>query len=162
MGILIDNIIRQLEEVQDGKLWIGTNFYSKLDLITEEDAFIRPLPDLHSVAEVVSHLTAWRKDAILKVTTGEGRLTEEAEENWLPNNILRKTGWHKLKTDYQNSLSELISLLQNREDDFLKDTYYDPDFKRNCDYGFVIYGMLHHDIYHLGQLGIIVKLLREK
>jgi len=27
--------------------------------------------------------------------------------------------------------------------------------------GFVIYGMLHHDIYHLDQLGIIIKLLKE-
>ncbi|WP_257670331.1 hypothetical protein [Parapedobacter tibetensis] len=28
------------------------------------------------------------------------------------------------------------------------------------EYRFVIHGMFHHDIYHLGQLGIIIKLLK--
>ena len=162
MGILIDNIIHQLKEVQEGKPWIGTSFYRKLDQIMEDEAFLRPLPDLHSVAEIISHLTAWRKETIVKIRTGKGSLTDESEENWLGNDILRKTGWSKLKTDYRNSLSELIDLLQARDDDFLDEKYYDADFKGHYNYGFVIYGMLHHDIYHLGQLGIIIRFLKEE
>jgi len=162
MRILIDNIIRQLEEVQEEKIWIGTNFDKKLDLITEDDAFTRPLPDLHSVAEIISHLTVWRKETILKIKTGKGRLTEDNEENWLPNDTLRRTGWDKLKKNYKDSLIELVELLRGRDDNFLAEKYYDTDFKGDYDYAFVIYGMLHHDIYHLGQLGIIIKMLKRK
>jgi len=43
----------------------------------------------------------------------------------------------------------------------LNKLYYDTDFKGNFEYGFVINGILHLDIYHLGQLGIIIKYLKK-
>lgn len=160
MKILVENIINQLKEVQEEKNWIGTNFNKKLNLINEDDAFIRPILDLHSAAEIISHLTVWRKEAILKIKTGKGSITDDCEENWLPNDKLREIGWNKIKTEYRNSLSELIELLQIKEDNFLIEKYYDTDFKDYFEYKFLIHGILHHDIYHLGQLGIIIKFLK--
>jgi len=161
MKILIDNIIKQLRDVQEGKNWMGENFKKKLDSIAEDDVFIRPIPSLHSVAELISHLTTWRKETVLKIKTGKGLLTDDCKENWLDNTELRKMGWDNLLGEYQNSLSELIALLQMKEDDFLTEKYYDPDFKGFYDYAFVIYGMIHHDIYHLGQLGIVIKMINQ-
>jgi hypothetical protein len=160
LRVLIENIISQLKDIQEGKNWIGSSFEKKLKMVSEDEAFQRPLPDLHSVAEIISHLTAWRRDAILKIRTGKGTLTEGAEENWLSNEKLRTIGWKRILTDHNNSLSELIELLRIREDGFLKEKYYDTDFKGYFDYKFVIDGMLHHDLYHLGQLGIIIKFLK--
>lgn len=161
MRILIDHIINELRDIQEQKNWMGTNFNEKLNLINEDEAFIRPIPHLHSVAEIISHLTVWRKDAILKITTAKGSMTDDCEENWLPNNKLKQTGWNKIISDHRQSLSELTELLQTKEDDFLYEKYYDTDFKSNYEYKFVIFGMLHHDIYHLGQLGIIIKFLKQ-
>lgn len=161
MRTLLDDVIDQLKSVQEGQNWMGANFDKKLNLISEDEAFIRPLPNLHSAAEIISHLTVWRKETILKIRTGTGSLTDNSEENWLANNRLREMGWNNIKTAYRESLSELIDLLQTKEDSFLQEKYYDTDFKDYYQYRFVIYGMLHHDIYHLGQLGIIIKLLRE-
>jgi hypothetical protein len=115
---------------------------------------------MHSVAEIIFHLTVWRKDAVLKIRTGKGSITDDSEQNWLPNDKLREIGWDKIKSDYRSSLSELIELLRAREDGFLKEKYYDPDFKGYYEYEFVVHGMLHHDIYHLGQLGIVIKFLK--
>ncbi len=156
---LICNYIKQLKEVQEKKIWIGENFHKKLSLINEENAFIRPLPNLHSVAEIISHLITWRKETILKLKTGDGKLTDDSEENWLSNEQLKKIGWNQLKLNYENTLIEIINILENKEDHFLGEQYYDTDFKGNYKYQFVIEGMLHHDLYHLGQLGIITKLL---
>jgi hypothetical protein len=161
MKILIENIIGQLRAVQEATNWMGTNFDKKLRLIEEDEAFKHPVPGLHSVAEIISHLTVWRKETILKVKTGKGSITEEAEANWLPELRLKKIGWNRIKSEYRNSLTELIELLQTREDNFLDQKYYDTDFKGYYPYKFVIDGMLHHDIYHLGQLGIIVKFLKQ-
>jgi len=160
MKYLIENIIRQLEEVQNGKLWIGSNFDSKLSQVDEKSVFLRPLESLHSVAEIISHLTLWRKETILKIKTGKGSKTDDCEENWLSNDKLKILGWDKIKSEYDNTLSELIDLLKSKDDEFLNEHYYDTDFKDNYDYRFVINGMLHHDIYHLGQLGIIIKYLK--
>lgn len=160
MKILIEHIIQQLLENQAGKVWIGPTFKSKLQSINDDNAFIRPLPDLHSVAEIISHLTTWQKETILKIKTGEGSLTDDCEENWYANEKLKTKTWATIWEEYQASLSEIIALLGTKEDSFLEEQYYDTDFKGNYPYSFVINGMLHHNLYHLGQLGIIVKYLK--
>ena len=160
MRTLLDHITDQLLDIQHGKLWIGSNFDRKLDTINEEDAFDKPIENLHSVAEIISHRTLWRKETILKIKTGKGSKTDDCPENWLSNDLLKSKGWNKIKSDYDQTLIELINLLQNRDDNFLNEMYYDTDFKGHFKYEFVINGMIHHDIYHLGQLGIIMKFLK--
>lgn len=157
MQILIQHISKQLEDIQNGKNWIGSSFHSKLSSIDEEFIFTRPISNLHSIAEIISHLTLWRNEAILKIKTGKGSKTDDCEENWLSIDALKNKGWEIIKNEYDSSLTELLSLLQDKEDAFLNETYYDTDFKGIYTYNFLINGMLHHDIYHLGQLGIIIK-----
>lgn len=160
MRTLIEDIINQLNDIQENKNWMGANFKDKLAVIESDEAFVRPLPDLHSVAEVISHLTVWRKETVLKIKTGKGSITDDAEENWLDNKRLKEIGWNKIKRDYRESLREIIDLLQTKQDSFLQEKYYDTDFKGHYPYEFLVLGMLHHDIYHLGQLGIIIKYLK--
>ena len=162
MKYLIENIILQLEEVQNGKLWIGSTYNSKLNLVDENSVFLRPNENLHSVAEIISHLILWRKETILKIQTGKGSKTDGCEENWLTNDKLQIVGWDNIKSEYDRTLSELIDLLKSKDDEFLNELYYDTDFKGDYEYRFVINGMLHHDIYHLGQLGIIIKYLKKE
>ena len=162
MKTLIKSIIQQYQDVQNGKLWIGSTFKSKLNQVDEACVFTRPIKGLHSIAEIISHLTLWRKETILKIRTGKGSKTDDCEENWLTNDKLENVGWKNIKSEYDNTLLELIELLTNKEDEFLDEHYYDTDFKGYYKYDFVIRGMLHHDIYHLGQLGIIIKYLKEK
>ncbi|MFK7770982.1 MAG: DinB family protein [Saprospiraceae bacterium] len=162
MQIVIEYIIKQLLDNQEGKVWVGSTYAKKLKNINEENAFIRPDSGLHSVAEIISHLTTWQKETILKVKTGKGKLTDDCEENWYSNERLKEKTWGKLLEEYQTSLLELIELLKTKDDSFLEEEYYDPDFKGNYPYSFIINGMLHHNIYHLGQLGIIIKYLKMK
>ncbi len=159
MKTFINSIVRQLRDIQHERNWVGSSFDWKLKSITDAQAFIRPLPDLHSVAEIISHLTAWRNDAMLKLETGRGKLKEEDEENWPTNDKLSKLGWERIRSDYDRSLDKLIGLLESKDDDFLSEKYYDQDFKGEREYRFVVEGLLHHDIYHLGQLGIVIKFL---
>lgn len=162
MQILIQHISKQLEDIQNGKNWIGSSFDSKLSSIDEQLMFTRPTTNLHSIAEIISHLTLWRNEAILKIKTGKGSKTDDCEENWLSIDTLKSKGWETIKNEYDSSLTELLSLLKHKEDTFLNETYYDTDFKGIYTYNFLINGMLHHDIYHLGQLGIIIKYLIKK
>ena len=59
--ILIENFIRQLNEIQDGSLWFDQSFMDKLENLSAADALKRPVPAVHSVAEHVSHMLEWRK-----------------------------------------------------------------------------------------------------
>lgn len=159
MNTLINHIIEQLNAIQNGKIWIGSSYETKLNKIDDHLVFTRPVSDLHSIAEIFSHLTLWRKEAILKIKTGRGSKTDDCVENWLPNEKLKIKGWKNIKQEYDKSLLELIDLLKEKDDEFLNEEYYDTDFKGVYRYSFLINGILHHDIYHLGQLGIIIKYL---
>ncbi|MBC8753143.1 DinB family protein [Kordia sp. YSTF-M3] len=161
MNHIIQHTIRQLQEVQTGKPWIGSTYSRKLNEIDAALVFTRPLKNLHSVAEIISHLTLWRNECILKIKTGEGSKTDDCKENWLDNDELKAIGWDTLKFNYDNSLTQLIDVLKQKDDQFLSEKYYDTDFKGYYEYHFVINGMLHHDLYHLGQLGLIIKYLKE-
>jgi hypothetical protein len=162
MKPLLDSLITQLKEVQSGKLWASHTYDRKLVDVDPNWVFDRPIEQIHSIAEIISHLTFWRLETIVKIKTGKGSKTDDDKQNWLSNDYLRSIGWEKLKASYDNSLFELISLLEEKKDDFLFEKYYDPDFKGFFEFQFVLNGMLHHDLYHLGQIGIITKLLKEK
>ena len=161
MNTLINHIIDQLHIIQDGRPWVGSSYARKLRGIEDEQVFVRPIAEMHSIAEIISHLSFWRKEAILKIKTGDGGKTDDCEENWLTNEELKPKGWAAIKSEYDNSLLELIDLLKEKDDTFLDETYYDNDFKGTYTYRFLIDGVLHHDVYHLGQLGIIVKYLQK-
>ena len=162
MNSKVNHIIEQFAGIQNGKPWIGSTYESKLKEIDEDSAFERPREDLHSVAEILSHLTFWREEAILKIKTGSGSKTDDCKENWLPVETLKAKGWARIRSEHEKSLSELLELLSDKNDDFLDQDYYDTDFKGRFNYSFLINGMLHHDLYHLGQLGIIIRQLSRK
>ena len=82
MSDRLKQIIKQFKDIQDGPLWMGENFEKKIQKLKGVEVFIRPEPSIHSIAELIAHLTAWRKDAILKITTGKGHLLDEMPENW--------------------------------------------------------------------------------
>lgn len=157
MRVLIQNLIAQFSDVRRGKLWMGENYETKLGRLKGDAPFLRPGPDMHSAAEVVAHLTAWRRDALLKIETGKGRLRDYEQENWPPVAALRAKGWNSLLNEFDESLEAVLELLRQRDDAFLEQTYYDQDYGGEYPYSYSIVGLLHHDLYHLGQLGIILK-----
>lgn len=76
---------------------------------------------------------------------------------WASNDELIKTGWSKLKKDFYESQLELISILEKKDDTFLN-----KKFSGQYTYKYLMVGLIHHDIYHLGQIGITIKLINEK
>jgi uncharacterized damage-inducible protein DinB len=150
-----------MEQIQKGNNWIGTNFETMISPLSETELFYQPR-NIHSAAEIISHLTIWRQETILKIRTGEGSITDDDPTNWKTNTELKEMGKHRILQAYNASLGELINQLKDKSDDFLEETYYDTDFKGYYPYAFLLNGMLQHDLYHLGQLGLVIKLLNLK
>lgn len=157
-NVLIKNIVKQLQDVQDGDLWLDETFAKKIDLLTEDQALTRPVSEMHSVAEIISHLLEWRKGCIRKLQGEKSTLTVESPEDWKSNDELKKIGWKKLKEDFYASQYHLIRLIEVKDDSFLAQKHLDT----TDTFQYLLEGMIHHDLYHLGQIGIAVKLLRAK
>ena len=156
-NILIKDIIRQLEDAENGDLWLDENFEKKLAQVSEEKAFIRPLPELHSVAELLSHLIVWRRVNVRRMQGENLDMPDDHPDNWKSNEQLKTLyDWTSLKADFHKSQQEVIALLAGKDDSYLDtvSTHYGKTFK------YLLEGLIHHDMYHMGQLGITIKYLK--
>ena len=154
--VLINNIIRQLNELQEGSLWFDQSFKDKIDNLSEDVVFVRPLPEVHSVAEHVSHMLEWRKECILRYKGGKTELMNSPED-WKDNAELKKSGWTNLKKALYDSRKELIELFTNQDDSYLDTRFRDTEYN----FHYLIEGIIQHDLYHLGQIGVTIKLINK-
>jgi uncharacterized damage-inducible protein DinB len=155
-GVLIKNIIRQLHEIQDGSLWFDQFFKDKIDNLSGAEALTRPIPQVHSVAEHISHILEWRKECLLRF---KGMKTDlmNSPDDWKDNIELTAMGWVNLKNTFYESTSVLIHALENQDDIYLETRFADTDYN----FHYLIEGIIQHDLYHLGQIGITIKLLNK-
>lgn len=154
---LINDITRQLRDVENADIWLDENFEKKLSQVSKDAVFIRPHPGLHSVAELISHLIVWRRVNIRRMKGETVPMEDDDPENWKTNDQLRKIGWDALLKDFHQSQRDLIAMLEGKDDSYLDivSTHYGKTFK------YLMQGMIHHDMYHLGQLGLTIKFLKQ-
>jgi hypothetical protein len=88
-----------------------------------------------------------------------GKRTElmNSPDDWKNNIELEAYGWTNLKEAFYNSRFELIHLLEDRDDAYLETKFLDAEYN----FHYLIEGIIQHDLYHLGQIGITIKLLND-
>jgi len=137
---------QKFEELYAGEPWFGESIMTKLNSITSERAFQQPSPGEHSVAELLCHMEFWRRSILFHLRDDKSiNFTADHPENWPSLEELKRKGWKKLCTSFTDTHNALVSALNNN-----------PTLTNDQ----VIYlnGIVEHDIYHLGQIGIVRKL----
>jgi uncharacterized damage-inducible protein DinB len=154
--LLINDYCQQLTDIINADLWLDENFEKKLSQVQNEQVFTRPIPELHSVAELISHLYEWRIEIIGRLKGNPRSMGEDDDQrNWKTNEILKADGWENLLNNFHKSQQQIIAFLKTKDDRYLDEKYPHSDYT----YKYLVHGLIHHDCYHLGQLGITIKLL---
>jgi len=154
-NIIIKGYIHQLQQAYYGGNWLDEDVEKKLRQVNEENAYVKPYGYLHSIAEITSHIVEWRRELIERFLYGrQPRLTMESANNWIDNEVLKEKGWAWLKQQLKDTQAELISLLEEKDDAFLLSTW-----NGNDNYEWMLVGLIQHDIYHLGQIGLVYKMI---
>lgn len=155
------NLARQLEEVYYQLPWVWESYDKKFKDINEENAFIQPAPGYNSIAQIISHLNEWRKELLNRMSGNpEINLRATSPHNFLGNEVLKARGWADLKKESDDTQQQLIQLLRSQTDDFLQRTFQYEE-KTNT-YLYYVEGLLHHDLYHLGQIGLVLKMINSQ
>lgn len=151
----VQSYITQIRQVFDGSPWLNETFSKKLDNISAQQAFSQSPEGHHSVAEVVSHVIEWRKEVTRRLAdnSSERKLTEGSPNDWKPVKELQQIGWSQLYDDLKQTQQKLLKLLENKDDSYLDEQLGDTEFNKE----YFLAGLLHHDLYHLGQIGLILK-----
>ncbi len=152
----IKSYVRQLVQAYNGGNWLAESFIEKLNDLTEREAFASPLANVHSVAEIVAHCTYWRWVNLHRMQ-GDNNFRDDTIDqlNWIPVDALRKTGWSAIKHDLEETQLRLLRMLEDKTDAFLSHEY-----QPGLTFDYLLEGTLQHDNYHLGQIGLVMKMVR--
>lgn len=144
----------QLREVYDGNPWYGRPLMSILHQATTLEAWNKQVSSGHTNLVLLRHMINWRLFTI-------SRLEEEANKNtnYFDDNNWRiilnatKENWLDAMNDLAVSQKRLLHLLIMASDGILDNEV--PG--RSYDYRYLLYGIIQHDIYHIGQIMISIK-----
>lgn len=138
----------------DGPMWYGNNLAETLKGISWQQAFVKPTGFKHNIYEYVKHLHCWRT-FVTEYLKGNNTYTVElnSETDWVKNYEATEESWLQALTDLQNSQTELMAALEPFTDERLEETV--PGKKFN--WYVMLHGLVHHDIYHSGQISLLKK-----
>ncbi|MFQ5446617.1 MAG: DinB family protein [Saprospiraceae bacterium] len=155
MNIIIQQLADDFAAVYDGKPWYGPNYRQIISDITPEEALHLPANG-HSIARILWHMVKWRKalaERLLGNTTY--RASDEDPDNWRAPATLDYKSWEEVKKQFDALQEVIVSELRLRNDAFL-----DDEFLPGKTYRWLAFGVLHHDLYHLGQIAILKNIQR--
>ncbi|MFC4634092.1 DinB family protein [Dokdonia ponticola] len=162
INMMVDYYSQQLEAINYEALWIGNNVMEKIGGLSEKTAFIQPIPEIHSVAELIAHMTSLQIEVANKIRERHSIQQKYQPNYWRSNEELKTIGWKQLKEEYETSIVHLSLYIWDKPDSFLKETYTEDNHKTDYPFGYALEGVIHHILYHLGQIGITIKLLIAK
>lgn len=146
-------LIMKLEEAFDGQPWYGDSLLNKLESIDHTIVNLRPSPSRNSIARLVQHIITWRTFAVKKLQ-GDAGFDVTPEMDWPDAEIKTAEEWKQLLHKLKETQQTIVNRLSATDEAFLVQQV--PG--REYDYQYMIEGITQHDIYHLGQIGLIVKI----
>ncbi len=149
MATETERIVRLLEKTFDKHPWYGPSLMDVLT-IDSNSAALR-VGKGHSIIELVRHMTCWRIFAAKRL---QGDDTFEVSTAM---NFPEKGNWEEALQDLRDSQSVLVEAARNFPEDRLGELV--PGKTQKHTYYALLNGIVHHDIYHLGQIVYISKSL---
>ena len=143
-------LVNVFNKTFQGPAWYGRSIVKTLESIPESKLLLR-VNNSYNVVELVYHMLAWRQyvshvlqyDTLLEVTPAIN-FPKVQSINW--------EDWMELIKTLRKSQHALVALMSA----FSKDLDGKGPLEQST-YRDIIYGIVHHDIYHIGQINFLIK-----
>jgi hypothetical protein len=158
MKIQLENIIDNLSETFGGHPWHG---FSLTDLLQDVDpfvAFCRPMPHKHNIAELVAHICVWRQLAVEILNENYDYQVDISTMADFPSVPKTPSSWEALLTLLADNQYILIEKLKRFDASKLEEQIPQRPFT----FRFLFEGIVFHDVYHGGQIGILKAAIFER
>jgi hypothetical protein len=132
--------------------WHGPSLMNTQKGIKADEASRRPLTGRHTIWEIVDHMSFWLNE-ISKSLMSERMPNPSNVKDWPPMGRTDKD-WEKSVNKLENSIDELTDQLAS----FGKEKMESMVPGTNYSYRKMLNGILHHNIYHSGQISILKKI----
>ena len=144
----ISTLVSVLKKTFESGAWHGPSVIEALADVTESEAAWK-LPDTHSIIELVGHMQAWREYVIQKLS-GNSIYTVSDEMNFPASD-----NWRLTLEKLNESQQALIGAIESFPSSALMNQV--PGTTSSLDFYTLLHGIIHHDLYHTGQIMLIKK-----
>lgn len=143
----IQNLIDTLTHTFEKNAWHGPAVLEALDDLRDAQAEQR-MGNSHNIIELIAHMTAWRNFVCEKLE-GNAAFDIDTDEMNFPTSVNLKTALKELKA----SQKRLLKLLEQTSIEKLEEKVPGRPFK----FKIMLNGIIHHDLYHTGQIVLLKK-----
>lgn len=150
----ITTIAELLNTVFHGGAWHGPSLMELAEKLKVKEAEFKA-GNIHTIAELLYHITSWRIFALKKIA-GDAKYNIETEkQNFGDLRNIDELELEGLMMELTLTQAELENVLKEKEDGFLDEIVPGAEYTFET----LFHGIIHHDIYHSGQIAIIKKLV---
>jgi uncharacterized damage-inducible protein DinB len=131
-------LIGNLNESFSGKPWLGNSLLENLNAIDYKLVNQTMGNSSNSIAILVQHIINWRIFVVEKLEGNElFEIELNSEKDWTKISVENEAEWNELLEKLARSQNQIINILSEKTNEYL------------------IEGIIQHDIYHSGQIGIL-------
>jgi len=153
----VQKIRSKLKEIYYGPAWHGPAIKELLKGVNAKTALVKPRKGVHSIWEVVLHLTTWSEVAVKRVK-GEKVPQVSSEKDWPDYADGTEKGWKITLQRLDSHQKKLLQLLEKTKDGRLSEKVQKSGSRLDR----LLYGTINHEMYHAGQIGVLKKLISKK
>jgi uncharacterized damage-inducible protein DinB len=141
----------QLKRAFYADAWHGLAVMEVLESVTADMAASQPLPNAHSIWELVLHTATWEGIVADRLEGIYEQPTDE--EDWPPVTDTSQAAWEDAIQLLKDTHQRLEEVAGKMDDDILHQAIPDWEFTRY----FLLQGVIQHDLYHAGQMALLKK-----
>jgi len=131
-----ERLRKVIQRSVEGPAWHGPSVREAIDGLTAVDAASRPIPNLHTIWDIVLHTAAWMEEAAVRI---EGGFNEQPVRGNFPDpGELTEENWQAARDLLASSLAQLIEAIVIVD---------------------MLAGAAEHNSYHAGQIMVLRKAL---
>ena len=158
----ITRILDELQREHEGDPWHGSPLRTLLTGIGPEVAAARPIRNVHSVWEIVLHMTAWKNEVRRRLGGAPARTPVEGD--WPDVPAPTAEAWKDAVSRLEQAHADLTAAVAKLPESKLLEPTNDPRDRETgsgVSHYVLLHGIVQHDVYHAGQIALVRKSAEE-
>src|ERR1700761_7650872 len=154
---IAEQLKQEIETVLWGGAWYGPNIYNILEKVTFEQAFEKPPGSVHNIAGILLHMLSWTEEVMDRMNGMEAAMPSSG--NFPDPGAPDEQKWQRYVIDFKLVNVNLLGVIQTLPDEQWDEPINDNrENKPKVTYHGLIKGFIQHQVYHAGQIALMIRL----
>jgi uncharacterized damage-inducible protein DinB len=154
-NLLVERLVTLLNASFHGGAWHGPSVLELTKGLSVKEVSFKT-PQVHTIAELIYHITSWRIFVLKRLQGDDTYNIDDDKLNWGNFQKIDQFELETLMMEMTLSHDELVKELESKNDQFLDLIVPGSEYT----YYTLIHGIIHHDLYHSGQIAILKKMAK--